>query len=67
MRRQATPNAAPEWQASSLGLRSNEPVVACPLKGLVRSVALSRIRQQGLTSSEEFAPKAYIPIAALMR
>jgi hypothetical protein len=29
-------NAALEWQASSLGLRSRELLVACPLKWLVR-------------------------------
>lgn len=28
-------NAAPEWQAMSLGWQSIELVVACPLKGLV--------------------------------
>ncbi len=28
-------NAAPEWQAKSLGWRSSELVVACPLEGLV--------------------------------
>ena len=32
-----TPNAALEWQASSLGWRSRELMAACPLKGLVRS------------------------------
>jgi hypothetical protein len=32
-------NAAPEWQAGSIGWRSRELVVACPLEGLVRSVA----------------------------
>jgi hypothetical protein len=29
-------NAAPEWQASSLGWRSQVREVACPLEGLVR-------------------------------
>jgi hypothetical protein len=29
-------NAALEWQAGSLGLRSREPIAACPLEGLVR-------------------------------
>jgi hypothetical protein len=29
------PNAAPEWQAGSLGWRSNGLMVACPLKGRV--------------------------------
>jgi hypothetical protein len=29
-------NAAPEWQAMSLGRRSRELVAACPLEGLVR-------------------------------
>jgi hypothetical protein len=29
-------NAAPEWQAKSLALRSKELLVACPLEGLVR-------------------------------
>jgi hypothetical protein len=28
-------NAAPEWQAMSLGWRSRDHVVACPLEGLV--------------------------------
>jgi len=28
-------NTAPEWQAMSLGWRSNDHVVACPLEGLV--------------------------------
>jgi hypothetical protein len=28
-------NAAPEWQAGSLGSRSRELLVACPLEGLV--------------------------------
>ena len=32
-------NAALEWQAGSLGWRSRELVEACPLEGLVRSVA----------------------------
>jgi len=32
-------NAAPEWQAGSLGRRSKELMVVCPLEGLVRSVA----------------------------
>ena len=40
----AGPNAAPEWQAGSLGWRSRELVVACPLEGLVRSVASDRKR-----------------------
>ncbi len=31
-----TDNAAPEWQATSLGLRSRYLVVACPFEGLVR-------------------------------
>jgi hypothetical protein len=30
-----TDNAAPEWQAGSMGLRSTEFVVACPLEGVV--------------------------------
>jgi len=30
------PNAAPEWQAVSLGWRSRELMAACPLKGCVR-------------------------------
>ena len=30
--------AAPEWQASSLGWRSREIMVACPLEGLVRQL-----------------------------
>jgi hypothetical protein len=29
------PNAAPEWQAKSVGWRSRKLVVACPLEGLV--------------------------------
>jgi hypothetical protein len=33
------PNAAPEWQARSLGWRSKELMVACPLEGLVRRVS----------------------------
>ncbi|MFM6172510.1 MAG: hypothetical protein ACKPB4_10305 [Sphaerospermopsis kisseleviana] len=31
-------NAAPEWQAGSLERRSSEPVVACPLEGLVSRI-----------------------------
>jgi len=30
------PNAAPQWQAGSMGQRSRVLVGACPLKGLVR-------------------------------
>ena len=30
-----TANAGPEWQAGSLGWRSGEFAVACPLEGLV--------------------------------
>jgi hypothetical protein len=33
------PNAAPEWQAENLGWPSCELMVACPLEGLVRSIA----------------------------
>jgi hypothetical protein len=33
------PNAAPEWQAKSLGCRSKEVLAACPLEGIVRRVA----------------------------
>lgn len=29
-------NASPEWQAGSLGWRSRELMVACPLEGIVR-------------------------------
>ena len=29
-------NAAPEWQAGSVRMRSRQPVVACPLERLVR-------------------------------
>ena len=32
-------NAAPEWQAGSLGWLSREDWVACPLEGLVRVLA----------------------------
>ena len=39
-------NAAPEWQARSTGRRSREFVVACPLKGHVRSV----VSRQGSTA-----------------
>ena len=28
-------NAAPEWQAEGVSRRGREPVVACPLEGLV--------------------------------
>ena len=35
------PNAAPEWQARSLGWRSRELEVACPLEGLVRGFSKS--------------------------
>jgi hypothetical protein len=34
------PNAAPEWQARNLGWQSREGMVACPLEGLVRRVAV---------------------------
>jgi hypothetical protein len=34
------PNAAPEWQAMSLRWPDGELVVACPLKGLVRSAQI---------------------------
>ena len=37
------PNAAPEWQAQSLWWRSREIMVACPLEGLVRSVAFPQV------------------------
>ena len=37
------PNAAPEWQAKSLWWRSREIMVACPLEGLVRSVAFPQV------------------------
>jgi hypothetical protein len=39
-------DAAPEWQASSLGWRSREPLVACLLEGLVRSGASQMSRSQ---------------------
>jgi hypothetical protein len=35
-------NVALEWQAKSMGLRSKEMLGACPLEGLVRSVASSQ-------------------------
>jgi hypothetical protein len=34
------PNAAPEWQAMNLRWPGGELVVACPLKGLVRSAQI---------------------------
>jgi hypothetical protein len=33
-------NAAPEWQALSMRLRSREIVMACPLEGLVRMATM---------------------------
>ena len=39
-------NAAPEWQARGLGWRSRALVEACPLKGLVRSVASAHITSE---------------------
>jgi hypothetical protein len=46
-----TPNAATEWQAMSWGWRRREIMVACPLEGLVRSVAEDNLC--GLSPSEE--------------
>jgi len=38
------PNAAPEWQAGSMGWRSRVLVVACPLEGLVRRFRFPQTR-----------------------
>jgi hypothetical protein len=46
-------NAAPEWQAGSVRGESRDPVAACPLKGLVRSVVFIKHRAQAFAKDQE--------------
>ena len=49
-------NAAPEWQARSIGWRSKKLAVACPLEGLVRSVASSQEMTAALSLTSNTYP-----------
>jgi hypothetical protein len=57
------PNAGLEWQARSLGWRSGELVVACPLEGLVRKSSSAELFTQVIyVNARSFPPCALYTI-----